>query len=65
MVDRSQNDILLLVQADKRLEHGEPINAHAQLVAGAVAVFGQNNLKRVAIAMAEKVNHFLSLFALF
>ncbi|KAK0209420.1 hypothetical protein IW262DRAFT_1417879 [Armillaria fumosa] len=43
ILDRSQNDILLLVQAENRLEHEEPVNARAQLVAEAVAAFNENN----------------------
>lgn len=34
--DRDQNDILLLVQADKRAEDRRPIDANAQLVAEAL-----------------------------
>jgi len=58
IVDRSQNDILLLVQADKRLELVEPVNAQAQLVAEAVAAFNENNAQRETAGlppMAEKV----------
>jgi len=58
IVDRSQNDILLLVQEDKRLEYGEPIHARAQLVAEAVGAFNENNVHREAIGLlplAEKV----------
>ena len=60
IVDRSQNDILLLVQEDKRLEYGVPIYARAQLVADAGAAFNQNNVHREAIGLlplAEKVGH--------
>ncbi|KAK0212048.1 hypothetical protein IW262DRAFT_1450509 [Armillaria fumosa] len=60
LLDRSQNDILLLVQADNRLEHGEPVNARAQLVAEAVAPFNENNAQREASGLpplAEKVSH--------
>ena len=39
IVDRSQNDILLLVQAENRLQKLEPISAQAQLIAKAVAAF--------------------------
>lgn len=46
IVDRSQNNILLLVQADKRLMNLEPVNAQAQLVAEAVATFNENNAQR-------------------
>ncbi|KAK0209721.1 hypothetical protein IW262DRAFT_1281259 [Armillaria fumosa] len=54
------NDILLLVKAENRLEHGEPVNARAQLVAEAVAAFNENNAQREAIGfppLAEKVSH--------
>jgi hypothetical protein len=64
IVDRSQNDILLLVQEDKRLEHWVPINARAQLVAEAVAAFNENNFQREAVGLpplTEKVSHFVSL----
>ncbi|KIL00814.1 hypothetical protein PAXRUDRAFT_790167 [Paxillus rubicundulus Ve08.2h10] len=50
-VDRSQNDIILLVQEDKRLELWEPLNARAQLVAGAVAAFNENNAHREAAGL--------------
>ncbi|KAG7449796.1 uncharacterized protein BT62DRAFT_928528 [Guyanagaster necrorhizus] len=66
--DRSQNDILLLVQEDKRLEHRDPINARAQLVAEAVGAFNENNAQREAIGlppMVEKVSYFVSLSTLF
>ena len=66
IVDRSQNDILLLVQEDKRLEQSEPVNARAQLVAEAIAAFNENNAQREAAGlppMAEKVNLFVSLFS--
>lgn len=68
IVDRSQNDILLLVQEDKRLEHWESINARAQLVAEAVAAYNENNARSEAAGlppMAEKVSHFVSLLTLF
>ena len=68
IVDRSQNDILLLVQEDKRLGLWEPVNARAQLVAEAVAAFNENNAHREAVGlppMAEKVSHFVSLLTLF
>jgi hypothetical protein len=68
IIDHSQNNILLLVQADKRLEHGEPVNAQAQLVAEAVAAFNENNAQREVIghpSLVEKVSHFMSLLTLF
>ena len=67
IIDRSQNEILLLVQEDKR-EHWEPVNARAQLVAEAVAAFNENNANREAAGlppMAEKVSHFVSLLTFF
>jgi hypothetical protein len=60
LVDHSQNNILLLVQVDKRLEHRESINIQAQLVAEAVAAFNKNNAQREAIghpSLAERVSH--------
>jgi hypothetical protein len=66
--DRSQNDIPLLVQEDKRLEHGDPVNARAQLVAEAVGAFNENNAQREAVGLpplVEKVSHFASLLTLF
>ena len=63
IVDRSQNDILLLVQKEKRLQQLEPVNAQAQLVAEAVAAFNENNAQREAIGLpplVSKVSHFLS-----
>ena len=63
IVDRSQNDILLLVQEDKRLQQLEPISVRAQLVAEAVAAFNENNAQRKAIGLpplVSKVSDFLS-----
>jgi hypothetical protein len=63
IVDRSQNDILLLVQEDKRLQQLESFNARAQLVAEAVAAFNENNAQREAMGLpplASKVSHFSS-----
>jgi hypothetical protein len=68
IIDRSQNDILLLVQGDKRLEHGEPVNARARLVAEAIGAFNENNAQREAAGLAplvEKMSHFASLLTLF
>ena len=48
IMDRSQNDILLLVQDEKRLEHEDPVNAQAQLVADAIGAFNENNVHREA-----------------
>ncbi|KAF7783848.1 hypothetical protein Agabi119p4_13 [Agaricus bisporus var. burnettii] len=58
LVDRLQNDIILLVQEDKRPEDTESTDAQAQLVAEAVADFTQNNVNRDAQGLpplAEKV----------
>jgi len=63
IVDRSQNDILLLVQEDKRLQQLEPVSARAQLVAEAVAAFNENNAQREAMGLpplVSKVSHFFS-----
>ncbi|TEB31610.1 hypothetical protein FA13DRAFT_1791390 [Coprinellus micaceus] len=46
IVNRQQNDIILLVQEGKRIEDVEPIDARAQLVANALAAFPQNNASR-------------------
>ena len=55
IIDRSQNDILLLVQEDKRLERVEPVNAQAQLVAEAIGAFNENNAHREAAGLAPLV----------
>ena len=63
IVDRSQNNILLFVQKEKKLQQLEPVNAQAQLVAEAVAAFNENNAQREAIGLSplvSKVSHFLS-----
>lgn len=68
IVDRSQNDILLLVQVDKRLEHGEPVNARAQLVAAAAAAFNEKNAQREVVGLPpveETVSCFANLLTLF
>ncbi|KAJ8469777.1 hypothetical protein ONZ45_g16780 [Pleurotus djamor] len=43
-----ENDILLLVQACKRLDRLDPVCTKAQLVAQAVAAFNENNAQREA-----------------
>lgn len=66
IIDRSKNDILLLVQEDKRLEDREPVSAQAQLVAEAVAAFGENNesLKSAGLdPLSEKVGIYLVYFS--
>ena len=44
IIDRSVNDIILLVQEDNRF--GGDINPHAQLIAEALAAFQNNNARR-------------------
>jgi hypothetical protein len=71
IMDVAQDCCLLLVQEDKRLGDREPINAHAQLVAEAVAAFNWSNAQREAAGhppLADRVshlNHFMSLLTLF
>ncbi|THU95943.1 hypothetical protein K435DRAFT_665350 [Dendrothele bispora CBS 962.96] len=59
LLDRSRNEILLLVQEDKWVEDSdEGANAEAQLVAKAIAAFTENNKNREAIGLdplTEKV----------
>ncbi|KAI9458774.1 hypothetical protein F5148DRAFT_1287320 [Russula earlei] len=62
IVDRSRNDVLLVVQEDRRLENREPVNARAQLVAEAVAAFNENNIQRDAVGLppfVEKARDFV------
>ena len=57
------NDIILLVQKNKRLAPTMPIHAPAQLVAEAVVAFNKNNLQREAAEnppLAQEVGHFVS-----
>jgi hypothetical protein len=61
IIDRAQNDILLLVQEDKKLEHREPVD----LVAEGVAGFNENNANRETVELpplVDKVGFLLSLF---
>ncbi|KAK7695589.1 hypothetical protein QCA50_000225 [Cerrena zonata] len=51
LVDRSQNNILLLVKEDKRSEDRRPVDTRAQLVAEAVAAFAENNKNRMAAGL--------------
>ena len=63
IVDRLQNDILLLVQADNRLQKLEPISVQAQLIAEAVAAFNENNAQTELMGLpplVSRVSHFLS-----
>jgi len=57
IVDRSQNNILLLVQEDKRFGATEATaEAEAQLIAGAVATFSYNNATRVSAGLPKHVS---------
>jgi hypothetical protein len=51
LIDRQQNDILLLVQEDKRYQE-DPRSAQHQLVAEAIAAFDYNNRIREAAGQA-------------
>jgi hypothetical protein len=60
ILDCSQNDILLLVQEDKKPFPRNPFSAQARLVAEAVAAFDRNNKRRMAAGLpplAEKVSY--------
>lgn len=46
IIDRSLDDVVLLVQEDKRF--GGPTDAYAQLIAGAIAVYQANQSTRTA-----------------
>ena len=50
IIDQSHNDILLLVQEDKKLGCGR--HAQAQLVAEAIVTFHKNNVHREAVGLA-------------
>ena len=50
IIDWSHNDILLLVQEDKKLGRGR--HAQAQLVAEAIVTFHKNNVHREAVGLA-------------
>ncbi len=57
ILDRSQNDILLLVQEDKKGFPSDLVGARAQLMADAIAAFNMNNVSREAVGLpplAEK-----------
>lgn len=43
LIDRNQNDILLLVQEDKRFQPDNPLDPRPQLIAEAIAAFAYNN----------------------
>ena len=63
VVDRPGNDILPLVREDKGLERLDQINPRAQLVAGAVPAFDENNVQREAFghpAVAHEVSRIVS-----
>ncbi|KZT20273.1 hypothetical protein NEOLEDRAFT_1165115 [Neolentinus lepideus HHB14362 ss-1] len=48
LIDRSRNDILLLVQEDKRFNPTESRNPRPQLIAKAIAAFSYNSSLRMA-----------------
>ena len=57
IVDRSQNDILLLVQGDRRFGTTEATTeAEAQLIAGAIATFSYNNTARENAGLPKHVS---------
>ncbi|KAF5342904.1 hypothetical protein D9758_015393 [Tetrapyrgos nigripes] len=64
IVDRSNNDIILLVQEDKRVEDGENVIAEAQLVAEAIAAFAENNKNRETNGLEPLAEKVLSFFPL-
>ncbi|PCH33417.1 hypothetical protein WOLCODRAFT_111788 [Wolfiporia cocos MD-104 SS10] len=51
IIDRDTNDIILLVQEDKRFGRGA--DAHAQLIAEAIAAFQYSNGRRRAVGLDE------------
>ena len=53
IVDRSQNDILLLVQEDKLFGEEKILDAEAQLIAEAIAAFSLNNSFRRDVGLPE------------
>ena len=59
-VDRSQNDILLLVQEDKRFGEEKISDAEAQLIAEAIAAFSLNNSLRRDVGVPELDSKVLS-----
>jgi hypothetical protein len=63
ILDLSQGEILLVGQEDVMTELGGLFKARTRLVAGAVAAFDHNNLKREKAKLpplAEKVSYFVS-----
>jgi len=60
IVDRLQNDILLLVQEDKRYGEEKISDAEAQLIAEAIAAFGLNNSFRRDVGLPELDSKILS-----
>ena len=60
IVDRSQNDILLLVQEDKRFGEEKISDAEAQLIAEAIAAFSLNNSLRRDVGVPELDSKVLS-----
>jgi len=49
IIDRNANDVILLVQEDKRF--GGDINPHGQLIAEAIAAFQNNNARRRSVGL--------------
>lgn len=60
IIDRSQNDILLLVQEDKRFGEEKISDAEAQLIAEAIAAFGLNNSLRRDVGLPKLDSEVLS-----
>lgn len=53
IADRSQNDILLLVQEDKRFGEEKISDAEAKLIASAIFTFSLNNSLRRDVGLSE------------
>ncbi|KAF7426451.1 hypothetical protein PC9H_008820 [Pleurotus ostreatus] len=51
IIDRSANDIILLIQGDKRFYSGA--DPHAQLITEAIAAFPTNNLRRLTAGLEK------------
>ncbi|PCH35992.1 hypothetical protein WOLCODRAFT_134036 [Wolfiporia cocos MD-104 SS10] len=52
LLDRLQNDILLVIQEDKRFQPDDPRDPRPQLIAKAIAAFDYNNRLRVMCSIA-------------
>lgn len=64
LIDRMQNDILLLIQEDKRFSPEDPRDPAPQLIAEAIATFDCNNRLRVSAgetALESKVRHSMNI----